>query len=195
VSTKRAALQARRVVLRVRNTDCDGVRAGSGFALDSKLLLADREVVPGASALRIASRTSTGRQVHGARVYRLGELVVARVEDGLPRTGAAAKPASSGASVAIVGYPLSGTPRVLPGVVVDTVPGAPFGVRGPVLRLTSDLHRDEPGGPVLDAKGRIVGVAFSTDPRTGFAIAAPIATLRSAVAAGSLEALPACGGA
>jgi S1-C subfamily serine protease len=94
--------------------------------------------------------------------------------------------------VAVVGYPLGGTPRLLPGVVVDTVAGKRFGVRGPVLRLTSDLRRDEPGGPVVDAKGRVVAVAFATDPRTGFAIAAPIATLRSTVAAGSLEALDRC---
>ena len=77
-------------------------------------------------------------------------------------------------------------------MVVDTVAGAPFGVRGPVLRLTSDLRRDEAGGPVVDAKGRLVAVAFATDPGTGFAIAAPIATIRSSVAAGSLEALDRC---
>ena len=100
--------------------------------------------------------------------------------------------AHSGASVAVVGYPLSRAPRLFPGVVVDTVAGAPFGVRGPVLRLTSDLRRDEAGGPVVDAKGRIVAVAFATDPRTGFAIAAPVSTIRSSVAAGSLEALSRC---
>jgi hypothetical protein len=61
-----------------------------------------------------------------------------------------------------------------------------------VLRLTSDLGRDEAGGPVVDARGRIVAVAFATDPGTGFAIAAPIATIRSSVAAGSLEALDPC---
>ena len=46
--------------------------------------------------------------------------------------------------------------------------------------------------PVVDAKGRIVAVAFATDPRTGFAIAAPVSTIRSSVAAGSLEALSRC---
>ena len=193
VSPARTRLQARRAALRIRNAACDGVRAGSGFALDPQLLLADQEVVPGASAFRIASHGAAAKGVVASRVYRLGELVVARVEGRLPRRPAAA-PASSGASVVVVGYPLSGTPRVLPGVVVDTVAGAPFGVRGPVLRLTSELRRDDPGGPVVDGKGRIVAVAFATDPGTGFAIAAPIATLRSAVAAGSLEPLPACDG-
>jgi hypothetical protein len=192
MSLARARRQTRAVALRIRNAGCDGVRAGSGFALDSKLLLAGKDVVPGGSTLRIASRRSAAKTVGATRVYRLGELVVARVDGRLPRAGAHDVRADSGASVAVVGYPLAGTPRLLPGVVVDTVPGKRFGVGGPVLRLTSDLRRDEPGGPVVDAKGRIVAVAFTTDPRTGFAIAAPVATLRSAVAAGSLEALDRC---
>ena len=191
MSLARVRRQARSAALRIRNAGCD--RAGSGFALDSKLLLAGRDVVPGAGALRISSRKSAARAVGASRVYRLGDLVVARVAGRLPRRGAAVTRAHSGASVAVVGYPLSRAPRLFPGVVVDTVAGAPFGVRGPVLRLTSDLRRDEAGGPVVDAKGRIVAVAFATDPRTGFAIAAPVSTIRSSVAAGSLEALSRCG--
>jgi hypothetical protein len=194
MSLARARRQTRAVALRIRNAGCDGVRAGSGFALDSKLLLAGKDVVPGGAALRIASRRSRAKTVGATRVYRLGELVVARVDRRLPRAGTNGVRTATGAAVAVVGYPLGGTPRLLPGVVVDTVPGKRFGLRGHVLRLTSDLRRDEPGGPVVDAKGRIVAVAFATDPRTGFAIAAPIATLRSAVAAGSLEALDRCDG-
>jgi len=40
-----------------------------------------------------------------------------------------------------------------------------------------DAHR-VPGGPVLDAKGRLVAVAFTHDPGTGLAVAVPIGTLR-----------------
>ena len=192
MSLSRARRQTRSVALRIRNAKCDGVRSGSGFALDSKLLLAGKDVVPGASALRIASRRSSARTVGASRVYRLGELVVARVDHRLPRVSGHGGRTASGASVAVIGYPLAGAPRLFPGVVVDTVAGKRFGVRGPVLRLTSDLRRDDAGGPVIDAKGRIVAVAFATDPATGFAIAAPIATLRSAVTAGSLEALDRC---
>ena len=192
MSLARVRRQARSTALRIRNVGCDRVRAGSGFALDSKLLLAGRDVVPGAGALRISSRKSAARAVAASRVYRLGDLVVARVANRLPRRGAAATRIASGASVAVVGYPLSRAPRLFPGVVVDSVAGAPFGVRGPVLRLTSDLRGDEVGGPVVDAKGRVVAVAFETDPRTGFAIAAPISTIRSSVAAGSLEAISHC---
>jgi hypothetical protein len=189
VSAARARRQVRSAALRIRSRACDGT--GSGFALDARLLLADRKVVPGAGSLRIASRKGAARTVDATGVYRLGGLVVARVDGRLAGAGRVKAPAS-GASVAVVGYPLAGTARVLPGVVVDTVAGAPFGVRGPVLRLTSHLRRDDTGGPVLDARGRVVAVAFTTDSATGFAIAAPIATIRSAVTAGTLEALPRC---
>ena len=130
MSLARVRRQARSAALRIRNAGCDRVRAGSGFALDSKLLLAGRDVVPGAGALRISSRKSAARAVGASRVYRLGDLVVARVAGRLPRRGSAVTRTASGASVAVVGYPLSRKPRLFPGVVVDTVAGAPFGVRG-----------------------------------------------------------------
>ncbi len=194
VSLGRARLEARRAALRIRNTGCDGVRSGSGFALGGRLLIAAREVIPGASALKVAARRGAAKSVDASRVYRLGEFGIATVEGRLPRAAATEASTASGASVAVLGYPLSATPRLVPGVVVDTVAGAPFGVHGRVVRLTSSLRHDEPGGPVIDAKGRIVAVAFTTDPRTGFAVAAPIATLRSLVAARSLEVLPPCDG-
>ena len=79
-------------------------------------------------------------------------------------------------------------------VVVDRVAGAPFGVRGRVLRLTSPLRPGDAGGPVIDAKGRLVAVAFATDPTTGLAVAVPLDTLHALVAARALDRVPACGG-
>jgi len=184
----------RRGRLRVRNTGCDGIPTGSGFALDSKILIAHRDVLPGAGALKVAPRNGRARALDAARVYRLGEFGIARVEHRLPRKLPFGRRTSLGASVAVVSYPLAAKPRLLPGVVVDRVAGTPFGVHGRVMRLTSALRHDEPGGPVIDAKGRIVAVAFATDPRTGLAVAIPIHTLRTLVARRALEALPPCEG-
>ena len=103
MSIARARLHVRRVALRIRNAGCDDVRAGSGFALDKRLLLAGRDVVPGASALRISSRKSAAKAVDASRVYRLGDLVVARIDGRLPPTGTTVTRAVSGASVAVVG--------------------------------------------------------------------------------------------
>lgn len=193
LSLARARRQVRRGALRIRNTGCDGIPTGSGFALDSGLLIAYRDVLPGAGRLRVASRNGRARTVDAVRVYRLGEFGIARVGR-LPRTLPYGRSAALGSSVAVIGYPLSARPRLLPGVVVDEVAGARFGVRGHVLLLTSALQKDEPGGPVIDARGRVVAVAFATDQRTGLTVAVPVRALRTLVTAGALDALPRCDG-
>jgi hypothetical protein len=194
VSLGRARRQARRGVLRVRSSGCDDMPTGSGFALDPRILIAQLDVLPGANTLRVARRNGRAKPFGATRVYRLGELGIARVDGRLPRPLPVEPDTALGAPVAVVGYPLAPRPRLLRGVVVDRVAGARFGVRGRVLRLTSALEPDEPGGPVIDARGRIVAVAFTTDPRTGFAVAVPIRTLRALVAGRALEALPPCEG-
>ena len=79
LSLARARRQVRRGALRIRNTGCDGIPTGSGFALGSGLLIAYRDVLPGAGRLRVASRNGRARTVDAVRVYRLGEFGVARV--------------------------------------------------------------------------------------------------------------------
>lgn len=194
LSRARATRQVRRGALRIRSTGCDGKPTGSGFALDSRILIAQRDVLPGAGTLKVVTRKGRRIAVAAANVYRLGEFGIARVGRRVPRTMPFRWSSTLGAPVFVVGYPLGGKPRLLPGVVVDRVAGAPFGVRGPVMRLTSSLRDDEPGGPVIDARGRIVGVAFTIDAETGLAVAVPVSTLRSLVAKRALEALPPCEG-
>ena len=190
----RAKREIRGGLLRIRNAACDGVRSGSGFALGATILVAQRDVLPGAARVNVAARHGRAKALDAAQVYRLGAFGIARIDGRLPRMLPFASKAVSGASVAVIRYPLTSKPSLLPGVVVDTVSGTPFGVRGPVLRLTSELGNDEPGGPVVDAKGRVVGLAFTNDPRTGLAVAVPVGTLRSLVAKRSLEPLPRCDG-
>ena len=66
----------------------------------------------------------------------------------------------------------NGKLRMLPGVIVDSVPGAPYGAKTKVLRVTSAVQEGD-AGPVLDAKGRIVGAVFGVDDRTGLGVAIP----------------------
>jgi hypothetical protein len=194
LSLRRTRKVVRGGLLRLKSPECDGTPSGSGFALDSRIVLAQAGVLPGAGAVRVAARMRRPRTLGAARVYRLGELGIARVDGRLPRRIPLAAGAALGASVAVVGYPLPPSPRLLRGVVVDRVAGAPFGVKGRVLRLTAPLGHDDPGGPVIDAKGRLVAVAFTTDPTTGLAVAVPLEALRTLVVAGALQALPACDG-
>jgi hypothetical protein len=194
LSLARARQQVRRGVLRLKSPRCDDTPSGSGFAVDRTTVLAQSDVLPGAGTLRVVSGKRRAKAFAAARVFRLGDLGVARVDGRVPSRMPVARGAALGASVAVVGFPLTRSPRLLRGVVVDRVAGAPFGLRGRVLRLTAPLRADEPGGPVIDAKGRIVAVAFTTDPTTGLAVAVPLDTLRKLVDARGLEALPACDG-
>ncbi len=194
VAPARAKRELRGGLLRIRNAACDGVRSGAGLALDPTILVAHRDVLPGGARVNVAARHAHAKALDAVQVYRLGEFGIARVDGRLPRLLPLAPKTASGASVAVIRYPLTPKPRLLPGVVVDTVSGTPFGVRGPVLRLTSELGHDEAGGPVVDAKGRVVALAFTSDPRTGLAVAVPVATLRALVAKRSLEPLPRCDG-
>jgi Trypsin-like peptidase domain len=194
LSRAKATRQLRRGALRIRSTACDGKPTGSGFALDARILIAHRDVLPGASTLKVVTRKGRRIAVRARDVYRLGDFGIARVGRRVPRTMPFRWSSALGAPVVVVGYPLSGKPRLLPGVVVDRVAGARFGVRGTVIRLTSTLRDDEPGGPVIDAKGRLVGLAFTIDSATGLTVAVPISTLRALVAKRALEARPPCDG-
>jgi len=195
VAPGRARRTLRRDMLRIRTNGCAGVTAGSGFALGLHTVLASEEVLPAAATLKVRPRSGRVRTLAAARVFRLGELGVARVGGRLPGRSPSGAKVALGASVAVVGGPLTPRPRLMQGVVVDAVAGARFGIKGRVLRLSSKLPEDDPGGPVIDAGGRIVGVAFTTDPGTGFAVAVPVGTLRSLVGARALEAAPTCDGA
>ena len=188
-----AERKARRGTLRVRNTACDGVSTGSGFALDAHTLVTNRHVLAGASLLEVSTWSGRTLEVGSASVSRLGDLGIARVARRMPQTlplGGAARP---GASVTAVGYPLGGELRLLPGVLVDRVPGAPFGIPGEVMRLTTKVQPGNSGGPVLDAQGRVVGVVFAIELATDLALAIPVSTLRRVVAGRDLEPLPPCG--
>jgi hypothetical protein len=190
LSLGRARRVARRAALGIRIPACDDDSTGRGFALDSHTLIAHREVLPGAGWVRVWAANRRSTAVGAASAYRVGDLGVARVTRRLPRRLAVGRSIAAGASVVVVAE-RKGKLRMLPGVVVDSVRGAPYGARGKVLRVTSAV-REGDTGPVLDARGRIVAVVFAVDPRTTLGLAIPVSKLRGRAAARTLEALPAC---
>jgi hypothetical protein len=190
LSLAQARRVARRAALRIGIPACDDDSTGRGFALDSHTLIAQRELLPGAGWVRVWQAGGRSTAVGAASAYRVGELGVARVTRRLPRKLTVGRSIAAGASVVVVAE-RSGKLRMLPGVVVDAVPGGRSGAGTTVLRLTSAV-REGDTGPVLDAKGRVVAVVFAVDPRTTLGLAIPAAALRGRSAARTLEALPAC---
>ncbi len=190
LSLARARAVARRAALQVLLPGCSSVSRGRGFAVDAHTLVAGRDVMPGDSWVRVRTANRRSTAVGPGSAYRVGDLGVARVARPLPRRLPVAPRVVAGASVVVV-TERNGKLRTLPGVVVDSVRGAPFGTRGSVLRLTSDVRKGD-AGPVLDAKGRVVGAVFAVDPVTTLGLAMPVASLRGRAAGRTLEALDAC---
>jgi hypothetical protein len=190
VSLGRARRLARRAALRVLIPACDDDDTARGFAVGRRTLIAGRDVVEGGGWVRVWTANRTSTALGPASAFRVGDLGVVRVSRPLPRRLPVARTVASGASVVVV-VERDGKLRLLPGVVVDSVPGAPHGAPTKVLRVTSAV-REGDAGPVLDAKGRIVGAVFAVEPETTLGLAVPSAALGGRAAARTLEALEPC---
>lgn len=189
LAVPRARRLARQAALGIRIPACDDDSTGRGFAVGAHTLIAHRDVIEGGGFIRVwAGRRS--RAVGAASAYRVGDLGVARVARTLPRRLPVATKVASGTPVVAV-TERNGKLRMLPGVVVDSVAGAPYGARTKLLRVTS-LVREGDVGPVLDAGGRLVAVVFAVDETTTLGLAVPVSALRGRSATRVGEALEAC---
>jgi S1-C subfamily serine protease len=184
---------ARKLTVRVRNTGCEGVATGSGFALDPHTLVTNRHVLAGADELELDTWDGRSVNVSSASVGRLVDLGVVSTSATLPGVGRYGARPRDGDDVAVVGYPLGGPLTITKGTVVDRVDGGKFGVPGEVMRMTARVRPGNSGGPVLNAKGQIVGVVFAIEIATRLALAIPLETLKALVARGDLEGVPPCG--
>lgn len=181
---------ARQAALGIAVPACDDEPAGRGFAVDARTLVAHRDVVEGGGWVRVFPAGGGSTAVGAASAFRIGDLAVARVARPLPRRLAPARAITAGAPVVVVAE-RNGKLRMLRGVVVDRVPGAPYGVTATVLRVTSDV-REGDAGPVLDASGRVVAALYAVDPRTTLGLALPLSALQGRRAARTLEPLETC---
>ena len=190
LASAKARKIAKRAALGIGIPACDDDPLGRGFALDAHTLVAHRDVLPGGGWVRVWTANRGSRAVGAGSAYRVGELGIVRVARALPRRLPLAQSVAAGASVVVI-VERNDKLRLLPGVVVDSVAGAPYGANTKVLRVTSAVQEGD-AGPVLDAKGRIVGAAFGVDERTGLGVAIPAAALRGRAAGPTLETLEPC---
>jgi S1-C subfamily serine protease len=185
--------QARRLTLRVRNIGCAGVGTGSGFALGDSLLVTNRHVLAGADALEVSTWNGRNLRVDTAVVGVLGDVGFAVIDGKLPLVGRYGRRPNAADPVTAVGYPLGGPVKLSRGTVVDRVEGAALGIPGEVVRLTARVRPGNSGGPVLDRKGRVVGIVYGIEVATRYALAIPVDTIRRLTRAGGFESVPPCG--
>jgi len=84
----------------------------------------------------------------------------------------------------VAGYPLGGALKLVRGTVLNYTSGGPFGESGRLMRSDAPLKSGNSGSPVLDASGRVVGVAFGVESDNSDALIVPVSTVRHFLAAG-----------
>jgi S1-C subfamily serine protease len=196
---------AERLTLRVRNISCDGIATGSGFPVDAHTIITNRHVLAGAAVLQINTwdGTSLDADVDESSTARLVDIGATKVAASLPTVAELGPDPKPGQKVTAVGYPLGGPLTLSPGRVVRYLDGnsLPAGIAfaGPVLQVSSRIKHGNSGGPLLDARGRVVGVIFAGEPGATdqdymkVAYAIPLSSVRTLMKAGGQQAVVPCG--
>lgn len=154
---------------------CGGVTVGSGFGVAGQVVT-NRHIVAGAAEAKVQRATGP------ARVPVLGphpvlDLALLRGVGGPDLDLAPGRP-PVGEPVVLAGRPGGGPVVVTPSAVHLYSDGAPWGMPGEVLLLDTPTGGGWSGGPVLDRRGRVVGVLAAEDRATGLAIAIPVDDVR-----------------
>jgi S1-C subfamily serine protease len=185
--------KAERLVVRVRNVNCLGVGTGSGYALDEHTLVTNRHVLAGAERIEVSTWDGHSLRASTGKVGALVDLGIASVAGTLPSPGASYAEPRKGTRVAVVGFPLGGPLTFSGGHILDFVDGSLYAIPGRIMRLTAQVEPGSSGSPVLDDRGRVVGIVYAIEVATGLALAIPVDTLRTLVDRGGYRAIPSCG--
>jgi hypothetical protein len=167
---------------------CGQIQEGSGFVVGTDLVATNAHVVAGESATEV--ETTDGNR-HAGTVVAFDpdrDLAIVRVP-GLGRPALLIADADVGDRGAVFGHPAGGPLRLAPFEVGERIVAAgadiydQAGVRRRVLVLSSALRPGDSGSALVDAEGRVVGVAFAIAPdHPDVAYALSTAELRAVVA-------------
>lgn len=188
--TPAALAEARKFVFRVRNVSC--LATGTAFAYGGAIVT-NRHVAAGADRLELSTWDGTdfdaGVDGHadGADLARLGAVLPSGTAPAATTAGLADP--GVGAEVFVAGYPEGDQLTAVGGSVVGVTTDPSSGVSGPILEITNRILPGNSGSPLLDDRGRVVGVVFAFDTATGDGLAMPLRTL-SAFLAGRPDGAP-----
>jgi S1-C subfamily serine protease len=175
-----AILRAANATLQIQSRGCGGVLFGSGFPVASNLVITNAHVVAGSRRHEVI--TNEGVRATASVVYfdPANDLALLSVPDLPVRPLRLAPAARRGQQAVVIGYPSGGPQRVLGARIVQrTQPEAPDiyarpqETRRDIYVLHARVRKGVSGGPVVDLRGRSLGVVFaaSTVERTeGYAL-------------------------
>lgn len=159
--------EAARSVVPVRASGCGPVSNGTAFAVAPGLLVAAAHAVAGATAIEIdwPVGTSAASRTHRAEAVGFDETR----DLALLRTDARVPPleigrARLGAVAAVLGRPEAAVPEASPARIEHYVSaGGLWGARTRrnVYVLAADIRAGQSGAPLVDRRGRAVGIAFA----------------------------------
>ncbi|ORC16417.1 colicin V production protein [Rothia nasimurium] len=175
---------------------CSYTSEGSGFVVDSDLVVTNAHVVAGVSTPSVLARD--GQAATGEVVYFDAERDIAIISapslnvNPLPVNQAEV---ATGTTVAFMGYPGGGPyesrPATVQGLGYTQTVNAKTGETNPsrlVYQLAANVQQGNSGGPVLTDDGQVMGMVFakSTQSQTGYAVpSSQIAEALAQVNAGS----------
>jgi len=173
--------RAAEATVQIQSRGCGGVLFGSGFPVQRGLVVTNAHVVAGSRRHEVV--TKEGVRAPATVVYfdPNHDLALLSAPDlGVGPLRLASAPAQRGQEAVVIGYP-SGGPQAFIGakVVLRTQPEAPDiyarpqGARRDIYVLHARVRKGVSGGPVVDVRGRSLGVVFaaSTVERTeGYAL-------------------------
>lgn len=176
-------------VVRVLGTACGLGVEGSGWAVAPGLIATNAHVVAGSTDTTVT--TQEGAELEATAVYYnpARDLALLQVGAELPALPISGRN-EAGANAAVLGYPENGPYAVEPariGEARSTVSEDAYG-NGPITRmiiaLAGNVRSGNSGGPLVDSRGRVVGVVFAatTGGRPG-GFAVPAGQVREAVEA------------
>jgi hypothetical protein len=180
IARDRDVRAAARGVVKVQGTACGLGVEGSGWIARAGLVVTNAHVVAGQSDTTVQlGGSGPSLDAHAVVFDRHDDIAVLRVEGLGGQALRIASAPRSGASGAILGFPQNGPYDVRPGRVGSTravITQDAYG-RGPVQRsivtLRGAVRPGNSGGPMVDARGRVVTTVFAATrggPRGGYGV-------------------------
>ena len=163
-----AVLRAANATLQVQSRGCGGVLFGSGFPVAGNLVITNAHVVAGSQRPEVI--TNRGVRASASVIYfdASHDLALLSVPDLPVRPLRLAGAADRGQQAVVIGYPSGGPQRVIGArVVLRTQPEAPDiyarpqNSRRDIYVLQARVRKGVSGGPVVDLRGRPLGVVFA----------------------------------
>lgn len=170
--------QADQQVVKVSSLGCGGIVTGSGFPIGGGYVVTNAHVVSGTSSHAI--QKVDGTTLHAEVVFFDQERDVAVLYvPGFTAPGMTFAQAQRGTQGAVIGYPGGQAEKTVPAVVDGAVmaEGRDIYNQQLVTRqiyvLQATVRPGNSGGPLIDLKGRVLGMVFATsasDPNQAYAL-------------------------